>query len=98
MSLASKLQTGGDETQRQRRRADKGDFLRPAVEHLRRQLASVLQDLRIDEPLLVALGGLKGVLRDRLGDPPRQRANAGMGEKNLFARDGKFAPAQLFIG
>ena len=55
------------------------------------------QDGRIDELLLVAGGGLAGVMRNGLGDAPRQRAIAGMGQENLLPRDGKLMLAQVFV-
>ena len=37
------------------------------------------------------------VFGDGLGHAARQRADAGVREKNFFARHGKFMPAQFFV-
>ena len=39
----AKIQSGGDKTQRQRRRPDERDFLRLAMEQLRREFARIVQ-------------------------------------------------------
>ena len=94
---APQLQPAGQEAQRQRGRAHKGDFVSLTLQQLRGQLAALVQDRRIDELLLVAGGGFASIVGDRLRHASRQRTIARVRQEDLIPRDGKLMLAQLFV-
>ena len=49
------------------------------------------------EGFLVAERVLARTFGDRVGHAARQRTDAGVGEENFVARDGKFVAAQFFV-
>ena len=61
------------------------------------ELATVVQNHRVDDRFLVAGGALARVIADGFADAPRQRAVTRVGEENFFARDGEFVAAQFFV-
>ena len=93
----AEFQAGGDEAQAQRGRADERDFVRLAVQQLRAEFARVVEAVH-HEGFLVAERGLLRAGGNRVGHAARQRADAGVREKNFFARDGEFVPAQFLAG
>jgi hypothetical protein len=64
---------------------------------LRAELARVVNPAH-HESLLVAERALLRAFYNRVGHAARQRADAGVREKDFVARDGKFFPAQFLIG
>ena len=91
--VLSPRQPGGDEAERERSRADEGDFVRQRVEQTGGERARMVHLLRRQQCFLVALCTKPGVVANRVGHPAGQRCDTGMGKKNLFARDGKFVLA-----
>ena len=80
-----------------RGRPDERDFIGLAAQQLRGEFARVVQTME-HESFLVAERGLAGAFGNSIGDAARQGADAGVAEKDFFARDGKFMAAQLFVG
>ena len=82
---------------RERSRADERDFFRLAVQQLRAGVARVVKTVQ-DKCFLVA--GVPSLAQSVMacGDAARQRANAGVREKNFVSRDRKFVLAQFFVG
>ena len=97
LSPRRSFKPAGQETQRQRGRPHEGHFVGLAIQQLRRQLAALVQDRRIDELLLVAGGGFTGVVGNRLRHAPGQRAIARVRQENLVPGDGELVMAQLFV-
>ena len=93
----AKFQSGGDKTQRERSRPDERDFVRLAIQQLRAEFAPVVNAVH-DEGFLIAERAFIGAVVHRLRDAARQRADAGVREKNFVARDGKFVLAQFLVG
>ena len=91
-------QTGGDKAQGERSGADQRDFLRFRLEEAGGQFAGVAEAGGRDGLLLVVERGARGVVAHGVGDAAGQGADGGVGEKGLFAGDGEFVAAQVFVG
>ena len=63
----------------------------------RRHLAPVLQRRRKDHGFLITHGSLMRVIRNRLRHAAWQRTVTRVREKDLVARDGKFALTEFFV-
>ena len=94
----AKIQPGGHKAQRERRRPDERDFFRLAVEQLRREFAPVVQSPGKNQRFLIVGRAALRAIGNGLCHAARQRADAGVRQKNFVARDGKFMPAQFFVG
>ena len=94
----AKIQAGGDEAQRQRRRPDERNFVRPAIQQLRREPPSVVQPVGNQEGFLIAGGAVQRAIGNRLCHPVWQRTDAGVREEDFSARHREFAPAVFLVG
>ncbi len=95
--LAAKAQAARDEAEREGGGADKGHLGRIGSDKTRGLLAGLGEPARRERGFLVgfAAGVVEGVHGGR--DAPRQRADAGMGEKDFPARDRKFMVPQFLV-
>ena len=98
LSPLPEIQPGGDEAQRQRRRPDERNFVRPAMQQLRGEFARAVQASGINESFLVAGGAARRIIGNRLRHPVRQRTDAGVREEDFSARHREFAPANFLVG
>ncbi len=92
------FQSSGDEAEREGGWTDEGDFFRLSIEQTGGEFTGTARLLRGQQRFLVALGAERGVIANRVGNPARQRAHAGVSEEDFIAGDGEFLLTQRFAG
>ena len=83
----AKIQTGGDKTQRERSRPDERDFIRLAIQQLRREFPRFVQAMK-HERFLIAERCLICAFGNRVGNVARQRTNARVREEDFSRATG----------